>query len=96
MSLHNIWIVHGSNPNLSTDTPRIGIAIRYVSPEVHQESPAKPLAMLVRGSDPYGHFELLPPPANYGDGDVTRRHTEIVRRIRSSLMQEVKVPAPNK
>ena len=33
ISLHHLWIVHGSNANLST-IPRIGIAIRYVSPRV--------------------------------------------------------------
>jgi ectoine hydroxylase-related dioxygenase (phytanoyl-CoA dioxygenase family) len=94
MSLHNIWIVHGSNPNLSPDTPRIGLAIRYVSTEVHQESPSKPLAILVRGRDTYGHFELLPAPEEKGEEDVTQRHIEIVRRIRASLMEEAKTPTP--
>lgn len=93
MSLHNIWIVHGSNPNRSTDTPRIGIAIRYVSTEVHQESPSKPLAMLVRGRDTYGHFELQAPPEDRGEEDVTQRHVDIVRRIRSSVMQDAKPAA---
>jgi ectoine hydroxylase-related dioxygenase (phytanoyl-CoA dioxygenase family) len=94
MSLHNIWIVHGSNPNQSKDTPRIGIAIRYVSTEVHQESPAKPLAMLVRGRDTYGHFEILPPPVAQGEEDTAQRHIEIVQRIRSSLMKDAKAVAP--
>jgi len=43
MSLHHIWIVHGSLPNRSSDTPRIGLAIRYVSTEVLQESPKNQL-----------------------------------------------------
>src|SRR5437868_1835917 len=62
MSLHHIWIIHGSNANTSKDTPRIGIAIRYTRPEVVQESPEKPLAMLVRGKDTCGNFDLQPPP----------------------------------
>jgi non-heme Fe2+,alpha-ketoglutarate-dependent halogenase len=85
MSLHNIWIVHGSNPNQSKDTPRIGLAIRYVSTEVRQESPKKPLALLVKGQDTYGHFEILPPPTFLPGEDRRRKHTEIVQRIRGSI-----------
>lgn len=85
MSLHHVWIVHGSNANQSKDTPRIGLAIRYVSTDVLQESPAKPLAMLVRGRDTHGHFEILPPPVNTDSASSTDRHSEIIRRIRSSI-----------
>lgn len=92
MSLHNIWIVHGSNANLSPDTPRIGIAIRYASTEVLQESPQKPLAVLVRGKDTYGHFDLQPAPKAL-TSDANDRHGAIIDRIRSSLMQDAKLPA---
>jgi ectoine hydroxylase-related dioxygenase (phytanoyl-CoA dioxygenase family) len=85
MSLHNIWIVHGSNPNQSKDTPRIGFAIRYVSTEVLQESPKKPLALLVRGRDTYGHFEILPPPAPTVGEDTAQKHADIIQRIRASI-----------
>ena len=83
MSLHHIWIVHGSNANTS-DIPRIGLAIRYVSPEVRQDSPGKPHALLVRGRDDYGNFELLKPPTN--DDPDPAEHEAIVRRIRASIM----------
>ena len=84
MSLHHIWIVHGSNVNTSS-TPRIGIAIRFVTPDVVQDSPGRPLAMLVRGRDDYGNFELLSPPSSRGDTS-TKVHTEIINRIHSSVM----------
>jgi chlorinating enzyme len=83
MSLHHIWIVHGSKANTS-NIPRIGIAIRYVSTEVKQDSPSKPLAVLVRGRDEYGHFELMPPPTEDVPADGV--HEAIVQRIRSSIM----------
>ena len=83
MSLHHIWIVHGSNANTSS-IPRIGLAIRYVSPEVKQDSPGKPHALLVRGRDDYGHFELMNPPTD--DNPDPAEHEEIVRRIRASIM----------
>ena len=85
MSLHHLWTVHGSKANMST-IPRIGLAIRYVAAEVKQESPALPLAMLVRGQNTYGHFELLPPPTEDVLPPDGGRHTELVNRIRASIM----------
>jgi hypothetical protein len=95
MSLHHIWIVHGSNANTSKDTPRIGIAIRYTKPQVKQESPTKPLAMLVRGRDDYGNFEVMPAPKSIPDAEQTRAHKEIVDRIRAGIMTTAQPkPAP--
>jgi ectoine hydroxylase-related dioxygenase (phytanoyl-CoA dioxygenase family) len=83
MSLHHTWIVHGSKANTSS-IPRIGLAIRYVSPEVKQESPGKPHALLVRGRDDYGNFELRNAPTN--DDPDPAEHEAIVRHIRASIM----------
>lgn len=88
MSLHHIWIVHGSGNNTSAGTPRIGIAIRYTTPEVHQESPAKPLALLVRGHDDHGHFEIQPPPQPRSDAEQQQFHSDIVTRIRAGIMTD--------
>ena len=86
MSLHHLWIVHGSRPNTSPDTPRIGLAIRYVSTEVRQESPTKPLGILVSGRDDFGHFELLSPPTRDNLLTDDPAHRAIVERIRASVM----------
>jgi chlorinating enzyme len=86
MSLHDVWIVHGSKANTSRDMPRIGIAIRYVSPEVRQESPMKPRAVLVRGRDEHGHFELMSPPTRYSIDPGDLEHLEFVNRTRASIM----------
>jgi chlorinating enzyme len=85
MSLHHIWIVHGSHPNASS-APRIGIAIRFLTPDVVQDSPKRPLAMLVRGRDDYGNFELLQPPS----GASTKNHAAIINRIHASVMGPAK------
>ena len=85
ISLHHVWIVHGSKANTS-DIPRIGLAIRYVAAEVKQESPTRPLAMLARGRDKYGHFDLQPTPTEDTIPPDGGKHTEIVNRIRSSIM----------
>ncbi|MCE9589220.1 MAG: phytanoyl-CoA dioxygenase family protein [Planctomycetes bacterium] len=89
MSLHHIWIVHGSNANTS-NVPRIGIAIRYVKPEVVQDSPLKPIAMLVRGRDDHGHFELQRPPTEQSPDAMDATHREIVARIRATVMKNAK------
>ena len=86
MSLHDLWIVHGSRANTSLDTPRIGLAIRYVATEVRQDSPIKPRAVLVRGRDEYGHFELMPPPERETIEPGDPEHVAIVNRIRASVM----------
>ena len=61
-SLHHIGIAHGSGPNTS-DVPRIGLAVRYIAPEVVQAGPQRDMAVLARGEDRFGHFDLVEPPA---------------------------------
>lgn len=82
MSLHHLWIVHGSEANRS-DEPRIGIAIRYVAASVRQQGAQAPLAMLVRGQNRFGHFTLAErptdPQARAGEG----RHAEVLQRVRA-------------
>jgi ectoine hydroxylase-related dioxygenase (phytanoyl-CoA dioxygenase family) len=66
MSLHHVLIVHGSHANTSA-RPRVGFAIRYVAPEVKQESDHHPV-VLARGGDRYGHYRVIEgPPAEDGD-----------------------------
>jgi non-haem Fe2+, alpha-ketoglutarate-dependent halogenase len=60
MSLHDISVVHGSKPN-TTNIPRIGIAIRYLPPEVKQTG-VRGFGLLVRGKDEFGNFDLIEPP----------------------------------
>jgi len=61
MSLHHVLLVHGSEPNRSNDR-RIGFALRYIPTRLAQTK-TRDRAMLVRGRDAYGNFELEPAPA---------------------------------
>jgi hypothetical protein len=61
MSLHDVALIHGSRANTSNQ-PRIGIAIRYIPPEVVQDGNVRQFALLVRGKDDFGHFDLIEPP----------------------------------
>ena len=92
MSLHHIGIIHSSNPNRS-DKPRIGIAVRYITPEVAQDGTARQIVLLVRGKDDFGHFELVEPPQDdvISDED-TAMHREALSRLRSNIMPEESSP----
>lgn len=67
MSLHDVRIIHGSNPNPS-DIPRIGFAIRYVTPDVRAQDDVHP-AVLARGRTPQG-WPLFAGPPGYADADA--------------------------
>lgn len=85
ISLHHVGIVHGSNVNRSSK-PRIGVAVRYISPDVLQDGPERQLAMLVRGEDRYGHFDLCRPPSPDANSAQGTTQSEAVRRIMRNLM----------
>jgi len=91
ISLHHLWIVHGSKTNQS-DEPRIGLAIRYVAPRVRQEGDNKPIAMLVRGRDDHGHFTLTERPVGNAAVAGEGQHAELLQRVRMALAQAGKVP----
>ena len=80
MSLHHVKIFHGSRTNRARDR-RIGFAIRYLPPHVHQDVGADS-ATLVRGRDHFGHFELEPAPAFDLAPDAVACH----RRVREARM----------
>lgn len=72
MSLHHVLLVHGSEPNRSSDR-RIGFALRYIPTRLAQTK-TRDRAMLVRGRDDYGNFELEPAPAADLDDAAVAAH----------------------
>ncbi len=83
-SLHHIGLVHGSGRNRGSDA-RIGFAVRFVAPEVRQ-SVEHSFAMLVRGQDGYGHFDLLDPPAPAPLPELLARGRGLVDRLYANLL----------
>jgi non-haem Fe2+, alpha-ketoglutarate-dependent halogenase len=82
MSLHHAGTVHASSPNQSTDR-RIGIAMRYMAPHVRPIAGTES-ALLVRGSDKFGHFEPETPPAADMDPAAIAEHDRV-----NALRQQV-------
>ncbi len=60
-SMHHGHTFHASGPN-RTDDRRIGMAIRYIKPEMKQKSGDKTLVSLVSGKDNFGHFKIAEKP----------------------------------
>jgi ectoine hydroxylase-related dioxygenase (phytanoyl-CoA dioxygenase family) len=85
MSLHHIGIIHGSRVNASRK-PRIGIAVRYITPDVKQDGPIRQIAVLARGRDRYGSFDLAEPPPPGSNSPEEAIHSEAVRRMMKNLM----------
>ena len=78
ISLHHIMLAHASEPNRSNDR-RIGLAIRYIAPHVRQATGVPDSAMLVRGEDKFGNFELETPPIADMHPDAVAQHDRITR-----------------
>jgi phytanoyl-CoA dioxygenase PhyH len=82
-SLHHTHLVHNSRPNLSADR-RIGLGISYIPTGVRCTSQTRLTAMLVRGTDRYGHFDGEPRPrVDFGDAERAA-HADAVARFRAS------------
>jgi ectoine hydroxylase-related dioxygenase (phytanoyl-CoA dioxygenase family) len=87
MSLHNVRIAHASGPNRSVDR-RIGIAIRYMPPQTHQQLAEWDSAALVRGEDQYGHFVHEPSPSRDFDPACVTFHEKTIANLLSFLYKD--------
>jgi chlorinating enzyme len=83
MSLHHVLLVHGSGPNTTNDR-RIGLAIRYIPPHVRQLK-MRDTAMLVRGRDTHGNFDLEPAPRADLDAAALAAHKDASERSQKVL-----------
>jgi ectoine hydroxylase-related dioxygenase (phytanoyl-CoA dioxygenase family) len=91
MSLHHVKMFHGSRRNRTRDR-RIGFAIRYLPPQVHQQVGADS-ATLVRGTDRYGYFEPEPAPKRDLDPDAVALHQALRERRTAILMRGAAQPS---
>lgn len=76
-SFHHGKLLHASPPNQSDDR-RIGYAIQFIAPHVEQAVASKDFAMLVRGEDKYGNFELLEPPTDDLTEQALANHARVL------------------
>src|SRR5262245_39331504 len=88
-SLHHTLCMHRSQPNRSHGR-RIGLAISYVPTSVqHLGVKHKTPAMLVRGVDTYGHFDLEPAPRADMDAAARAAYDRSYEGYRASYAEQV-------
>lgn len=87
-SLHHELAVHRSAPNHAAHR-RVGIGLNYLPPHVRVNSPVRLKAMLVRGEDRHGNFELIDPPAAERDDAALAMHQEVSDRYRANYKVQV-------
>ncbi len=76
MSLHHGLTIHGSGPNVSDDR-RIGLAVRYLNPNVQQKVADRDYAILARGEDKVGNFIHIPAPTELFSAESLDLYTRI-------------------
>ncbi len=87
-SLHHGNLFHASHPNRSDDR-RIGLALRYITPDMSQSDAPKDYATLVAGDDPSGRFELLPRPRGVFHADDLAKAQEVYEAQYGIFFQDV-------
>ncbi|WP_395714325.1 phytanoyl-CoA dioxygenase family protein [Reyranella sp.] len=80
-SLHHTHLVHNSGPNRSHDR-RIGLGISYIPTHASCTARRRVTAMLVRGTDSYGHFDDERRPIAEAGPDERAFHAAAVARFR--------------
>jgi non-heme Fe2+,alpha-ketoglutarate-dependent halogenase len=88
-SLHHTLCLHRSQPNRSGER-RIGLAISYVPTHVqHLGVKHKTPALLVRGVDTFGHFQLEPSPAADLDDAARAAYDRSYEGYRAAYAEQV-------
>ncbi len=72
-SMHHGLCPHRSGPNGAAHR-RVGLGLNFIPPHVRGKLAEKPGAMLVRGEDRFGNFQLLRPPERELDDDAVANH----------------------
>ena len=87
-SLHHELAIHRSAPNGASHR-RIGVGLNFMPPHVRVDGPVRCKAMLVRGEDKYGHFDLYDPPSVERDATALAMHQEVSDRYRENYRHQV-------
>lgn len=86
-SVHHGLCPHRSGPN-NAGHRRIGLGLNYIPTHVRPLGSVRPAAMLVRGVDRYGHFEIVEPAKAELDPEGLAVHERAVGLYRDLYMEE--------
>ena len=83
-SFHHGWTLHSSMPNRSDDR-RIGFNAQYVATHMRQTQHDRDTAILVCGTDTYGHFGTDIPAVGDLEPAAVARQRELDRQVRETM-----------
>ena len=86
-SMHHGLCPHRSGPN-DADHRRIGLGLNYIPTHVRPVGSVKPAAVLVRGADRYGHFQLVEPAKEELTPEAVGVHERAVGLYRDLYIEE--------
>lgn len=86
-SIHHGLCPHRSGPNTS-DHRRIGLGLNFIPTHVKPSGSIRHAAMLVRGTDQYGHFEIVEPPKAELDAEAIATHERAMALYRDAYLEE--------
>ncbi len=85
-SIHHAWMIHGSPPNKGSER-RIGITFVYHPPHLRQKGQLRTTALLVRGEDRFGHFDMEQPPVSADDPETIAHHERCASLYRAKAQE---------
>lgn len=86
-SMHHGLCPHRSGPNTSSHR-RIGLGLNFIPTHVRPSGTVRHAAMLVRGTDRYGHFELVGPPKAELNDEAVATHDRAMALYRDAYLEE--------
>lgn len=86
-SLHHTLCRHRSAPNRASHR-RTGLGISYIPASVRTIGSYRLSALLVRGHDSGGHFDLLTAPEGEFEAAALERHARVYRRYRENYAEQ--------
>ena len=89
LSLHHTLCPHRSAPNRAAHR-RVGLGISYIPAHVRPIGSYRMPALLVRGSNTGGHFDLLPSPAGEFTDAGIALHEQTYKRYRENYYEQEK------
>jgi non-heme Fe2+,alpha-ketoglutarate-dependent halogenase len=86
-SIHHGLCPHRSGPNTLSHR-RIGLGLNFIPTSVRPSGTVRHAAMLVRGVDRYGHFEMVGPPVAELDAQAVGTHDRAMALYRDAYLEE--------
>ncbi len=87
-SVHHGLCMHASAPNQAAHR-RIGLGLNFIPAHVKVEGSIRLAAMLVRGEDKWGNFDLIEPPGGECTPDALALHDDIVARYSANYLEQI-------